>query len=99
MDRKSSLIVTCPCCQARLTVDRELGTVLAHEKPTAAPAVDLDKVAETLREQARQREEKFRQSLEAERNKEEILRRKFLEALEKTKDQPLEKPLRDFDLD
>jgi hypothetical protein len=93
------LIVTCPCCQARLNVDPELGTVLSHQAPESSPAVDLDRVAETLREQARQREEKFRQSLEAEKNKEEILRRKFLEALERAKDQPAEKPLRDFDLD
>ena len=93
------LEITCPCCQAKLTVDRELGAVLSHAQAQKAPKVDLDNVDEVLREQTRLREEKFRQSVEAERNKEELLNRKFAEALEKTKDLPVEKPLRDFDLD
>jgi hypothetical protein len=95
----SPLEITCPCCQARLTVDPQLGVVLGHTEPLRAPKVDLDHVDRVLSEQARLREEKFRQSVEAERTKEEVLNRKFTEALKKTKDQPVEKPLRDFDLD
>ncbi len=34
----------------------------------------------------------------AESKKEDVLNRKFEEALKKAKDQPVEKPLRDFDL-
>ena len=98
-EKVAHLEVVCPCCQARLTVDRELGAVLAHTEPVRAPKVDLDHVDEVLSEQARLREEKFRQSVEAERTKEEVLNRKFAEALKKTKDAPIEKPLRDFDLD
>lgn len=97
--KASSLEVTCPCCQAKLTIDPQLGVVLSHSEPPRAPKVDLDNVDHVLSEQARLREEKFRQSVEAERNKEEILSRKFAEALEKNKDLPVEKPLRDFDLD
>ena len=93
------LEITCPCCQAKLTVDAELGVVLSHAGAPRAPKVDLDHVDEVLSEQARLREEKFRLSVEAERNKEEVLNRKFAEALEKSKNQPVEKPLRDFDLD
>jgi hypothetical protein len=44
-------------------------------------------------------EAKFRASVEAERNKEDVLARKFAENLKKAKDAPLEKPIRDFDLD
>jgi hypothetical protein len=40
-----------------------------------------------------------RGSWEAERKKEDVLNRKFDEALKKAKDQPSEKPFRDFDLD
>ncbi len=97
--KAASLEVTCPCCQAKLTVDAELGVVLSHAEAPKPPKVDLGNVSEMLREQTRLREEKFRQSVEAERNKEEILNRKFSQALEKSKDQPVEKPLRDFDLD
>jgi hypothetical protein len=92
--------VACPCCQSRLTVDPELAVVLSHvPPPKPPPSVDLDDTARLLREQAERREEKFRQSVEAEKNKEEILNRKFADALKKTKDQPVEKPFRDFDLD
>lgn len=97
--KPTPLEVTCPCCQAKLSVDPQLGVVLSHTAPVHAPKVDLDHVDDVLSEQARLREEKFRQSVEAERNKEEILNRKFAEALKKNKDAPVEKPLRDFDLD
>jgi hypothetical protein len=96
----SPIDVTCPCCQARLTVDPELGAVLSFiGPPKGPPKVDLDDTARMLREEAERREEKFRQSVEAERNKDEVLNRKFSEALKKAKDQPIEKPLRDFELD
>jgi hypothetical protein len=97
--KDGSLEITCPCCQAKLKVDPQLGVVLSHVEAPRPPKVDLDNVDHALREQTRQREEKFQQSVEFERNKEEILNRKFTEALEKNKDLPVEKPLRDFDLD
>ena len=97
--KPSPIEISCPCCQAKLTVDPQLAVVLSHTEPARAPRVYLDHVNEVLSEQARLREEKFRQSVEAERTKEEVLNRKFAEALKKTKDQPVEKPLRDFDLD
>jgi hypothetical protein len=92
--------VACPCCQARLTIDRELGVVLSHvPPPKGAPSVDLDDTARLLREQAARVEEKFRLSVEAERVKDDVLERKFAEGLKKAKDKPVEKPIRDFDLD
>ena len=92
--------VTCPCCQAKLTIDPQLAVVLAHEAPPkAAPDVDISDAARILEEQARRREDKFRESWEAEKKKEDVLTRKFEEALKKAKDQPVEKPLRDFDLE
>jgi len=95
-----SLEVECPCCQARLTIDRELGVVLSHiPPPKPPPSVDLDDTARLLKDQAERVEEKFRQSVEAERMKEDVLARKFAEGLKKAKDKPIEKPIRDFDLD
>ena len=90
----------CPCCRARLTVDREIGAVLSHvPPPKGPPTVDLDDTARHLREQADAVEAKFRASVEAEKTKEDVLARKFAEGLKKAKDAPIEKPLRDFDLD
>lgn len=92
--------VACPCCQAKLTVDPQLAVVLSHvPPPKPSPSVDLDDTARLLREQAERVEAKFRESVEAEKNKEEVLARKFAESLKKAKDQPVEKPLRDLDLD
>ena len=92
--------VPCPCCQAKLTVDREIGVVLSHiPPPKPPPSIDLDDTALLLRKQADAVEAKFRASVEAEKTKEDVLARKFAEGLKKAKDAPIEKPLRDFDLD
>jgi hypothetical protein len=92
--------VDCPCCKAKLTVDRQLGAVLAHvPPPKAPPSVDLDDTARLLRAQADAVEAKFRASVEAEKTKEDVLARKFAEGLKKAKDAPAEKPVRDFDFD
>lgn len=101
MGKKSPPVeVICPCCQAKLTIDTELAVVLSHEPPPkAAPDVDITDAARILAEQAQRREDKFRESWEAEKKKEDVLTRKFEEALKKAKDQPVEKPLRDFDLE
>jgi hypothetical protein len=95
--RADTFEVECPCCRAKLNVDRELGAVLSHVPPPRPPSsVDLDDTANLLRAQT---EAKFRASVEAEKSKEDVLARKFAEGLKKAKDGPIEKPLRDFDLD
>jgi len=102
MGRKASdtLNVTCPCCQAKLVIDPALGVVLSHQaavKP--GPDVDLTKANSILEEQKKQREDKFADSWFQETNKEDILAKKFEEAMKKAKDVPAGKPIRDFDLD
>jgi len=95
-----NLKITCPCCQAKLTVDPVFGSVLSHEPPPKASSnVDLTKAADILDEQKRQREDKFADSWFQETNKEDILAKKFEEAMKKAKDAPAGKPIRDFDLD
>ena len=95
-----NLNVTCPCCQAKLTVDPVFGAVLSHEAPVkSGPNVDLTDAQKILAEQNRQREDKFADSWFQEKNKEDILAKKFEEAMKKAKDAPAGKPLRDFDLD
>lgn len=91
--------VDCPCCRAKLIIDPQLGVVLSHTAAAKTPEIDFDDTARILREQAERVEDKFRQSVEAEKMKEDVLARKFAEGLKKAKDQPIEKPVRDFDLD
>jgi hypothetical protein len=94
------LDVTCPCCKAKLKVDAALGVVLSHEAPPkAGPKIDLEKAQDVLAEQDRKREDRFADSWFQESNKEDILAKKFEEAMKKAKDAPAGKPIRDFDLD
>jgi Zn-finger nucleic acid-binding protein len=95
-----NLNVVCPCCQAKLVVDPMFGAVLSHEAPAkAGPDVDLTDAQKILAEQNRQREDKFADSWFQESNKEDILAKKFEEAMKKAKNAPAGKPIRDFDLD
>lgn len=82
-----------------MTVDQKLGVVLAHVAPVRPPSIDLDDTAQLLRKHSEAVEAKFRASVEAEKTKEDVLARKFAEGLKKAKDAPVEKPIRDFDLD
>ena len=95
-----NLNIVCPCCQAKLVVDPLFGAVLSHEAPVkAGPNVDLTHAEKILSDQQKQREDKFADSWFQESNKEDILAKKFEEAMKKAKDAPAGKPIRDFDLD
>src|ERR1700760_1060103 len=92
--------VPCPDCGAMIVVDASTGLVISH---TSAPRKrmfeDLETAAKAMREQDERKESIFRQSVDAEKNKEDLFDKKFAEALRKAKDAPAGKPLRDFDLD
>jgi len=60
---------------------------------------DLETAAQAMRAQEERKESIFRQSVDAERNKADLLEKKFADALRKAKDAPEGKPLREFDLD
>lgn len=100
MEERSSIQITCPCCGAMLTVDPSLPAVLSHRLPPKPQAVvQLNEARKALREEAVRREEKYQQILEAEKSKGKVLDRKFQELLKKAKEEPLEKPIKDIDLD
>lgn len=95
-----NLKVTCPCCQAKLVIDPVHAVVLSHEAHVRPGAdVDLTKASSILEEQKRKREDKFADSFFQETHKEDILAKKFEEAMKKAKDAPAGKPIRDLDLD
>ena len=83
-----------------ILVDASTGLVISH---TSAPRKkmfeDLETAAKAMREHDERKESIFRQSIDAEKNKEDLFDKKFAEALKKAKDAPAGKPLRDFDLD
>ncbi|HEX4287236.1 MAG TPA: hypothetical protein VHZ28_19230 [Terracidiphilus sp.] len=99
-DKDKIFEVACPDCGAMIKIDSSTGLVVSH---TSAPRKrmfeDLETAAKAMRESDERKESIFRQSVDAERNKEDLLEKKFAEALRKAKDAPEGRPIRDFDLD
>jgi uncharacterized Zn finger protein (UPF0148 family) len=97
---KSTIQVICPCCDATLTVDPSLAAVLDHKLPVSPQRLtDLKDATKALKEEATKRDEKYQQILEAEKGKGKVLDRKFQELLKKAKKEPIQKPIKDIDLD
>ena len=96
---KSEIEVTCPCCNATLVVDANLGRIISHKEPERADKPELSEAARILAEEAARREAIFEQSFQNERTRGDALARRFEEALKQAKQEPVTRPLRDFDLD
>ncbi|MGA2806586.1 MAG: hypothetical protein ABSE87_00555 [Terracidiphilus sp.] len=98
--KENTFEVACPDCGAMLKIDAATGLLVSHTPaPRKRMFEDLETAAQAMREQDDRKESLFRQSVEAEKNKEDLFEKKFAEALRKAKDAPDGKPLRDFDLD
>jgi hypothetical protein len=93
--------VACPCCSAVLKVDPDTHAVISHVAPIKPKTfADMEAAAKAMREQDGRRESLFRQSVEAEKNKADLLEKKFQEAMKKAKETPdTGRPIRDIDLD
>jgi hypothetical protein len=93
--------VMCPDCGGMLKVDPITRSVIAHTPaPRKKTFEDFGAAAKALKEQDARRESIFAQSVQAEKNKDDVMAKKFAEAVKKAKESPSTgKPLRDFDLD
>ena len=96
---KSELEVTCPCCQSTLVVDLNLGRVVSHKEPDRGNKPELSDAQRILANEAARREAIFQQSVDTEKNRGDALSKRFEEALRQAKEEPVTKPMRDFDLD
>lgn len=96
---KSEIEVACPCCNASLVVDVNLGRVVSHEAAAHGDRPELNDATRILEAEARRREALFEQSVAAEKSRDDTLSRRFEEALERASGEPVERPVRDFDLD
>ena len=96
---KSEIEVQCPCCSALLVIDTNLGRVISHREPERGDKPELNEATRILADEARRREALFEQSVEAEKTRGDALAKRFEEALRQAKEEPITKPMRDFDLD
>ena len=98
-NQSSTITVTCPCCDATLTIDPALSAVLDHKLPVRPQmAVQLKDAVKLVKEEATRRDEKYQKIAEAEKNKSKVLEAKFQELFKKAKEEPITKPLKDIDL-
>lgn len=96
---KSEIEVTCPCCRATLVVDTNLRRVISHVEPESPDKPELNEAQRILAEAQARREALFDQSFQAEKTKGDALSKRFEEALKQAQQEPVTKPMRDFDLD
>jgi pyocin large subunit-like protein len=100
MAKPKPFAVTCPCCQAELTVDpviQEVLTFKAAEKPREIG--DIETAMQMFKGEAVRREDAFQKSVAAEKNKANVLDRKFDELLRKAKENPDEPPEKGIEWD
>ena len=93
--------LSCPDCGAILKIDPVTRAIISHTSaPRKKTFEDFNEAARAMREADARRESIFAQSVDAQKNKDDLLAKKFAEAMKKAKETPLtDKPLRDFDLE
>jgi hypothetical protein len=102
MSESRALSLRCPECRAHLKVDAATGEILFHKPAKRPPAAgkDFEKLLAELDEEKSHAEEIFEREVEALRNRDQLLERKFEEALRRAEESPDEEPpKRPFDLD
>ena len=93
--------VSCPDCGAMLKVDSVTRAIISHTPaPRKRMFEDFGDAAKAAREAEARRDAIFAQSVDAHKNKDDLMAKKFAEAVKKAKEGPMtERPLRDFDLE
>ena len=75
-----NLSITCPCCETLLVIDPDTGAVLREERKTRREFQSLDDAIGQVKSRRKEAEEKLSRALEEQRNRDEILEKKFEEA-------------------
>ena len=87
--------VTCPCCEAALTIDAVTGALLSHEEKKKVHGSFEDLRGE-LSKKKELREQIFAQEMSSMKDRERLLEEKFKEALKRAdtdSDKPFKNPL------
>ena len=97
IDGGENLELSCPCCSTKLVVDRDTGDILHEERPKKAGA-SWDQAVQAGKDKQAEAEAMFEKGMDRERRADEILEKKFEEALKRA-DKSDTPPPRIFDLD
>ena len=103
MPRPSSglIEVQCPCCETTLKIDPETRAVISHKQKEKPPPIgDLNVAVARLKQEAAERDQRFNKSVEDQKNRQQILNKKFDELFKQAKENPDTGPRKkDIDLD
>ncbi|MGE3465412.1 MAG: 2-nitropropane dioxygenase [Pyrinomonadaceae bacterium] len=87
--------ITCPCCEATLTVDANTGALLGHE-PKKKVLGSFEDLKGQLSKDKEHREQIFAQEMSSMKDRERLLEEKFKDALKRadtTSNTPFRNPL------
>jgi hypothetical protein len=97
---KPAVQVDCPCCGTHLVIDAARGVVLESREPVnPRKETDLRDARQVLQEESSRIHDRFRKIVEADKGRSATMEKKFKDFLEKTKEEPAPRPIRDIDLD
>jgi hypothetical protein len=98
-ERGSVIEVTCPCCDARLTVAPAQGTVIGREMGAhAGTGVDLKDAQRVLEQESARIHDRYDEIVRTEKGRGAALDKLFKSHMEKSKDKPVSPPVREIDL-
>ena len=93
-----NLEITCPCCASLLVIDPDTGAILREERVVKREHKSLDDALGHVAAQRREAEGRLDRALQEQKNRDEILEKKFEEARRKAGNST-EKPPSPFDGD
>jgi hypothetical protein len=93
-------VVTCPHCQAMLELDGDQQVVVNHKAPEKPRnTTSLDDRLKALSQEKNDARARLDEAMRSEKAGASIREEKFRKLLEVAKDEPIEKPIREIDLD
>ncbi len=96
--KTDSFELHCPCCGAMLVVDPGTRAILRHETPRK-PAASFEEMLKDIDAGKKRRESQLARAMEEHQNRDEILDKKFKEAMKKAESDPAAPPKKPIDLD
>ncbi len=95
---KGKLEIVCPCCEAKLKIDKKTGEVLWKEEKQKEHQSFSD-MLKGYENQKKESEGQFKKQNSLQKERSRLLDEMFVEAQKKVDKTSTDKPLRDFDLD
>ena len=99
--KRELIEVRCPCCEATLKIDAELGSIISHQEHVKPRAIeDMETAVQKFRGEEARRGEQFEKSFEEHKSHQKVLERKFDELFKQAKENPdAPAPRKPFDYD